>query len=92
MEDFFDDFDDDEGESMDENSFEDEYDPDTEMEDPLDGDSDLDDGPDEAKTQAHKDDSTAKDAFIIGGSMVWDLEEVKERRRRKQKYLDDDFD
>jgi len=73
--DFFDDFEE-------EDSFEDEYEPDTEMDDPLDGDSDLDSEPDEVESQG--DDFTAKDAFILGGSIGWAYSKGKEERERQR--------
>ena len=83
---------------MDEDSFEDEYDSDTEMDEPFAGDTEPEDRIDEAESH---DDFTAKDAFIVGGAFGWGYEEgveescrkrlLKEQsKRRKRKKLSDD--
>ena len=100
MEDFNDDFDNDD--FMDEDSFEDEYDADTEMDDPFDGDSDLDGEPDEAeshddefvaKDEPCDDKLTAREVAILGGAMGFAYSEgLRERKRRKRKRFGDDLE
>jgi len=83
MEDFFDDF-------MDEEFFEDSFDEDTEDE-PVDGDPEFDDEPGESESQ--EDEFTARDAFFLGSAIGWSYEEgLTERKRRKRKKFRDDSD
>jgi hypothetical protein len=84
MEDFIDDFED-------ENSFEDEYDADTEMDEPFAGEPDCDNETDRAEPQ--EDDLNAIDPIIIGGVFGFGYEEgLRERKRRKRKRFSDDSD
>ena len=87
MEDFFDDFDNDD--FMDENSFEDSFE--RELDEPFTSDTDLEDKPKQAESQG--DEFTAKDAFFIGSAMGFGYEEgLRERKRRKRKRFSDDSD
>jgi hypothetical protein len=82
--DFFDDFDNDD--FMDDDSSGDGLE--GEMNQPMADNTELDDQPDEDGSQ--DDDSVAKAAFIIGGSMVWELEEEEGRGQKKRKGFGDD--
>ena len=74
-------------------SFEDEYDADTEMDDPLDGDSECDAEHNQAESQ-DDDEFTAKDAFFLGSAIGFGYEEGLRSRRRKKRnrFVDDDSD
>ena len=84
MEDFLDDFDDDdEGEYMDEDSFED-LEENLEMDEPFDDDSEFDN--ELVQTETEDDEFTAKDAFYTGTFAGWAYEEgLRERKRRSRK-------
>ncbi len=87
MEDFFDDFDNDD--FIDEDSFE--VSLEGEMDEAFTGDTELDDDPLEAESE--DDDFTAKDAIFLGGAMGFGYEEgFTERKRRKRKRFSDDSD
>ena len=87
MEDFFDDFDNDD--FMDEDSFEDSVE--GEMEDALTGDAELDD--EHIEPESQDDDFTAKDAFILGATMGFAYEQgLRTRKRRKRKRFSNDSD
>lgn len=87
MEDFFDDFDNDD--FMDEDSYEDSFE--GKMDEPFTDDAELDDEPIEAESQ--DDDFTAKDAFFLGGAMGFAYSEgLREGKRRKRKRFGDDSD
>jgi len=80
MEDFFDNFDDDfdEGEFMDEESFEEKL----EMDDTVEAVTELDD--EQNNVESEEDKFTAKDAFLLGGAMGFAYEEgLEEGKRRK---------
>lgn len=82
MEDFFDDFDDDE-------FFEDSFDEDTEMSEPSAGDPLQEDEPEQADSQ--DDEFTTKEAFFLGSAFGFAYEEgLRERKRRKRKKFKDD--
>jgi hypothetical protein len=89
--DYFDDFEDDfdEGEFMDDDTFEDSLD--GELDDPFAGDSEFEDETDPAESQDSE--FTAKDAFIVGGAMGYAYHEgLREAKRRKRRRFRDDSD
>ena len=90
--DFFGDFDDDfdEDEFMEDDLFEDSFEFEEDLE-PFDGDSVQEDEPEQAESQ--DDDFTARDAFILGGSMGFAYEKgLKDRKRKNRKKFSDDSD
>ena len=90
MDNFFDDFD--EGEFMDGDSFEDNFDENCEAEDSFEDDPEMGDEPDAA--DSHDADFTAREAFFFGSAMGWAYEEGLEEgeRRKLEKEMGDDED
>jgi len=90
MDDFIDDFDD--GDFMDDDSFEDSFEENCEAEDSFDDDPEVGNEPDEADSCDIG--LTAQEAFFFGSAMGWayeeGLEEAERRKLEKKAQVDED--
>ena len=90
MDDFYDDFD--EGEYMEGDNFEDQFDDNLEQEDCF--EDDPENGAEPEEVESHEDSFSASEAFMFGIAMGWAYEEgLEEAERRKlEKQMQDDKD